>query len=155
MLALADETELYLLEFTDARGLKDKVDKLTKGEKREVGHTPPLVMLEEQLKAYFAGSLREFTIPLHRLGTPFQQSVWETLCHIPFGTTCSYKDIASLLGRPTAVRAVARANSQNVFPLLIPCHRVIQASGQLCGYSSGVWRKKWLLEHEQNAIVTP
>jgi O-6-methylguanine DNA methyltransferase len=149
MLALADEKALYLLEFLDAPGLQGKVAKLTQG-KTLTESNSPLLLLEEQLSHYFNGTLREFTVALHYTGTPFQQSVWGALRTIPFGSTCSYKDIASALGRPTAVRAVARANSQNFFPLLIPCHRVINANGKLGGYSSGTWRKQWLIDHEVN-----
>jgi O-6-methylguanine DNA methyltransferase len=149
MLALADEKALYLLEFVDAPDLQDRVDKLTKG-KSLTGSNSLLLLLEQQLRYYFNGSLREFDLPLHYTGTPFQQSVWEALRKIPFGSVCSYKDVATVLGRPTAVRAVARANSQNFFPLLVPCHRVINANGKLGGYSSGIWRKQWLIDHEVN-----
>ena len=102
----------------------------------------------DQLDAYFAGSLQGFDLDLDLQGTPFQLSVWEQLQSIPYGHTVSYLEIANQLGSPKAVRAVGKANAHNPVSIIVPCHRVIGASGNLTGYAGGLWRKKWLLEHE-------
>ncbi len=107
-----------------------------------------LQMAVEQLKAYFSGKLKTFTVPLNLQGTQFQKQVWEALRQIPFGQVVSYKDIADAIGHPKAIRAVGQANGRNPIPIIVPCHRVILANGKLGGYSSGVLRKRWLLEHE-------
>jgi methylated-DNA-[protein]-cysteine S-methyltransferase len=103
----------------------------------------------EQLKAYFAGRLREFDLTLAPAGTPFQQSVWDALLGIPYGKTASYKDIAAVVGNPKAVRAVGAANGRNPLPILIPCHRVIGANGKLVGYAGGLDIKERLLTLER------
>jgi AraC family transcriptional regulator of adaptative response/methylated-DNA-[protein]-cysteine methyltransferase len=90
-----------------------------------------------------------FRTPLARLGSPFQELVWDALRAIPPGQTCSYAQLAGAIGRPRAVRAVARANGANPFAIIIPCHRVIDADGGLGGDGGGLPRKRWLLEHEQ------
>ncbi len=102
-----------------------------------------------QLEAYFSGSLTEFDIPI-RLegGTEFQQTVWEHLVDIPYGTTISYGELARRVGNPNASRAVGLANGRNPIALIVPCHRVIGSNGQLTGYGGGLDRKTWLLEHE-------
>ncbi len=151
MIAIADERFLYLLEFVDRRALKREMERLRTKTKQTVmtGSTPPLLSIEKELKHYFSKGLHRFTTPMHDLGSPFQKRVWEELQKIPFGTTCSYADIASKIGQPTAYRAVARANGSNQLAIIIPCHRVINADGQLSGYGGGVDRKQWLLEHEK------
>lgn len=111
--------------------------------------------LEEQISAYFDGHLKEFSLPLDLIGTPFQVSVWEELIRIKYGTTISYHELAHRLGAPLAVRAIARANGENRTALLVPCHRVIGKDGNLTGYSGELWRKEFLLEreHGQSRIV--
>lgn len=111
--------------------------------------TAPIRFIEEELKGYFDGSLRHFTTPLFQGGTSFQRSVWDKLAAIPCGETESYQDLAVSLGKPTAYRAVAQANGANQLAIVIPCHRVINASGELGGYGGGLTRKSWLLQHEQ------
>ena len=108
--------------------------------------------LREQLAAYFAGELRSFDLPLALRGTPWQRTVWEALVAIPFGTTVSYGALAAQLGRPTAARAVGAANGRNPLSVVVPCHRLVGASGALTGYLGGLSRKGWLLRHER-AIV--
>lgn len=103
----------------------------------------------EQLDAYFAGTLQEFELAVDLQGTAFQLRVWEQLKSIPYGQTASYLDIANQLDKPKAVRAVGNANGHNPVSIIIPCHRVIGSSGNLTGYAGGLWRKKWLLEHEE------
>ena len=102
----------------------------------------------DQLKEYFNGKRRKFSILLNPKGTPFQKSVWKELTAIPFGKTTSYLSQSNSLGKPKAIRAVASANGKNPICIVIPCHRVIGSDGSLTGYASGLWRKKWLLDHE-------
>ena len=103
----------------------------------------------QQLSAYFAGTLSHFSLPLAASGTVFQQQVWQELCAIPFGQTCSYADIARGINNVKAVRAVGAANGRNPLAIVVPCHRVIGANGTLTGYAGGLDRKDWLLKHEQ------
>lgn len=104
---------------------------------------------KEQLSAYFKGKLTSFDLPLGAQGTVFQKTVWNALSQIPYGETCSYADIAQRLDNPKAVRAVGAANGKNPISIVVPCHRVIGASGKLTGYAGGLERKSWLLTLEQ------
>ncbi len=108
---------------------------------------------EEQLKAYFAGELREFTVELRLTGTPFQRTVWDRLRHIPYGETRTYGQLADALGAPTASRAVGLANGRNPIGIIVPCHRVIGANGSLTGYGGGLERKQRLLDFERGAAL--
>ncbi|MGH8380646.1 methylated-DNA--[protein]-cysteine S-methyltransferase [Pseudomonas sp.] len=101
-----------------------------------------------QLDEYFAGKREVFKVRLAPLGTPFQREVWQALQRIPYGTTCSYSDLAGQIGRPRAVRAVGTANGANPIAIIVPCHRVIGSNGTLTGYAGGVERKQLLLELE-------
>ena len=101
-----------------------------------------------QLDQYFAGSLKEFDLPLKPMGTDFQKATWAALQGIPYGETVSYGQIAMAIGKPKAPRAVGGANNKNPISIIIPCHRVIGASGAMVGYGGGMERKIWLLEHE-------
>lgn len=102
----------------------------------------------QQLNAYFNGKEKDFSLKLNPSGTVFQKKVWQTLSKIPFGTTVSYLELSKELGDVKAIRAVAAANGKNPLWIVIPCHRVIGSDGSLTGYAGGLWRKKWLLEHE-------
>ncbi len=104
--------------------------------------------VRDQLRAYFAGELREFEFPLRMKGTDFQRLVWKELMNIPFGTTISYAEQARRIGRAGAARAVGAANGRNPISIVVPCHRVIGANGTLTGYGGGLDRKQWLLDHE-------
>jgi AraC family transcriptional regulator of adaptative response/methylated-DNA-[protein]-cysteine methyltransferase len=152
MIAIGDESKLYLLEFVDRRGLELEVERLRKRTKSAIipGLTEPIQSIERELTQYFEGKLHEFKTPLFLMGSPFQQSVWEQLIQIPSGETRSYADIATSLGKPAAYRAVAQANGANQLAIVIPCHRVINSNGELGGYGGGLTRKKWLLSHEKN-----
>ena len=103
----------------------------------------------DQLLAYFSGQLTRFSLPLAATGTAFQQQVWQALCDINFGDTCSYAAVAEKLHNPKAVRAVGAANGKNPIAIVVPCHRVIGANGTLTGYAGGLDKKAWLLKHEQ------
>lgn len=101
-----------------------------------------------QLKEYFDGNRNHFDFKINPQGTEFQQKVWQELLNIPFGKTMSYLDLSKKLGDVKAIRAVASANGRNPLWIVVPCHRVIGTDGSLTGYAGGLWRKKWLLEHE-------
>lgn len=105
-----------------------------------------------QLKEYFNNTRKEFDLKLNPIGTDFQQKVWEELLNIPHGKTRNYMEQTKKLGDVKAIRAVASANGKNPLWIVIPCHRVIGSDGSLTGYAGGIWRKKWLLEHESGVI---
>ncbi|MFZ4827220.1 MAG: bifunctional transcriptional activator/DNA repair enzyme AdaA [Phototrophicaceae bacterium] len=151
MVALADESALMLLEFVDRDGLEAEIRNLQKalGYGVVTGENVVLQQLRDDLARYFDGTLHDFTTPYQVVGTDFQKQVWAGLATIPYGETRSYRDMATALGNPAAVRAVARANASNKLAIIIPCHRVISSSGELAGYAGGVARKRWLLEHER------
>lgn len=109
---------------------------------------PVLLEAEAQLHAYFAGELRRFELPLAPRGTAFQLSVWEALMGIPYGGTSTYSELAATIGRPAACRAVGAANGRNPLAVIVPCHRVIGAAGELTGYAGGLERKRVLLALE-------
>lgn len=112
------------------------------------GH-PVMEEARDQLRAWFAGRRTTFDLPLRPRGTPFQLSVWRALGEIPYGETSSYRELAVAVGQPSAARAVGAANARNPLSIVVPCHRVIGARGELTGYAGGVERKRWLLEHER------
>lgn len=111
--------------------------------------TPILNLAAQQLEEYFHGLRRDFTIPLKANGTQFQQQVWQSLTHIPYGTTHTYKELAETIGKPKASRAVGSACNRNPLPIVIPCHRVIGSSGSLTGYAGGLELKAMLLKMEE------
>ena len=115
-----------------------------------ISTTIPAVLQEAvlQLNDYFEGKRTDFDFTLNPKGTEFQQKVWKGLLEIPFGKTCSYMDLSKKLGDVKAIRAVASANGKNPLWIVVPCHRVIGTDGSLTGYAGGLWRKKWLLEHD-------
>jgi AraC family transcriptional regulator of adaptative response/methylated-DNA-[protein]-cysteine methyltransferase len=155
MTAIADEDALYLIEYADRRGLEREIERLRHRLKAGIapGRTPPIERIEAELAAYFRGELARFETPLARLGSPFQIAVWDALAAIPLGETLSYGALAGRIGKPSAVRAAARANGANPFAIVIPCHRVIEANGGLGGYGGGVARKRWLLDHERRVAA--
>jgi len=104
--------------------------------------------LAQQLDAYFEGKLKQFSVPLTPEGTEFQRSVWDALQQVDYGETCSYRDIATAIGKPSASRAVGAANGANPIPIVIPCHRIIGTNGTLTGFAGGLHTKQWLLSHE-------
>ena len=118
-----------------------------------VSDSPLLTAARTQIAAYFAGSLTVFDLPLDLRGTEFQRRVWAQLLTVPFGQTATYLDIALALGNPQAVRAVGAANGQNPVSVIVPCHRIIGSNGKLIGYGGGLWRKEWLLRHEDALLI--
>jgi methylated-DNA-[protein]-cysteine S-methyltransferase len=107
-----------------------------------------LTTCTQQFDDYFSGERKAFDLPLLQTGTVFQQKVWQLLLQIPFGKTISYNDLSKQYGDLKAIRAVASANGKNNLAIIVPCHRVIGSNQSLTGYAGGLWRKKWLLEHE-------
>ncbi len=150
MVAGATDQGVCLLEFSDRRAFERQVKTLM-GRLNAVllpGTNTYLDRLDDELQQYFDGALSEFSVPLQVPGTPFQQMVWKHLRQVPYATTTSYGELAARIGRPTASRAVARANGDNRLAILIPCHRVVGANGDLTGYGGGLWRKQRLLDIE-------
>src|SRR5207245_2246793 len=156
MIAVADDEGLRLLEFVDRRAMERELSILRKRLRTNVvpGEHPHLDETRAQLADYFSGKELEFKIPLAPVGSDFQIRSWDILRSIPTGETRSYSWMAQRLGRPGASRAVGRANGSNMICIIIPCHRVIRADGTLCGYGGGLWRKKWLLDHEKRYAST-
>lgn len=110
--------------------------------------TPLLQQCVEQFIEYFNGQRRTFNLPVYQQGTPFQSRVWSELLNINYGKSISYMDLAKRLGDPKAIRAAASTNGKNNICIIVPCHRVIGSNHSLVGYAGGLWRKKWLLDHE-------
>lgn len=119
------------------------------GDRTETSSTPLLKEAIRQMDAYFRHALIEFNLPLRTVGTEFQMKVWQALQTIPYGETCSYRDIARIIGNIKAVRAVGGANNKNPVAIIIPCHRVIGKNGKLVGYGGGLDKKAWLLAFEK------
>jgi len=150
LVAGATSAALCLLEFTDRRMLEGQLAALRKrfGHPALPRRTPLLERLDEELRLYFLGKLKRFSVPLAYPGTPFQERVWRELLRIPYGETRSYEEIAVALGSPDAQRAVGRANGLNRIAIVIPCHRVVNKDGGLGGYGGGLRRKQYLLDLE-------
>ncbi len=150
MLAGATEEGVCLLEFIDRRMLETQLKRVKKFFKADLvsGESRFFPQLNKELREYFEGERKDFSVPLSIAGTEFQKKVWKVLMDIPYGETRSYMDQAVTMGNPKAVRAVAGANGDNAIGIIIPCHRVIGSDGKLVGYGGGLWRKKFLLELE-------
>ena len=131
-------------------GDEDGISVISVLDESEISKTIPAILREavSQLNDYFEGKRTNFTFKLNPAGTEFQQKVWKGLLEIPFGKTMSYMELSKKLGDVKAIRAVASANGKNPLWIVVPCHRVIGTDGSLTGYAGGLWRKKWLLEHE-------
>lgn len=151
MIAIADDHALHLLEFIDRKALPQGLRKLSLlvGGRIGLGRNALHDRLADELAAFFAGGLPLFSVPIQLHGTDFQKQAWQALREIPAGQTRSYAELARAIGRPSAVRAVARANATNRLALVVPCHRVIGADGTLTGYAGGLWRKERLIAIEQ------
>ncbi len=150
LIAGASDEGVCLLEFTDRRMLETQFKTLQRIFKQALvpGSNEHLTKLQEELTAYFEGTLHQFTVPLVYPGTPFQQKVWSALLEIPYGKTWSYEALANHIGAEKGQRAVGHANGLNRIAIVIPCHRVVNKDGKLGGYGGGLWRKQWLLALE-------
>jgi methylated-DNA-[protein]-cysteine S-methyltransferase len=144
ILLAADDHGLTMINFQDGKGAKNPPGD-------SVENAVPFQEAASQLRAYFRGELKSFKLPLSLHGTAFQRSVWNELCLIPYGKTISYRELAQRLGKPSAWRAVGSANRCNPVPIVVPCHRVIGANGQLTGYYGGTHLKEYLLKLETAA----
>lgn len=134
-----NEYEVTSIIFAEGKGISDGIPEVLKN-------------AYNQLDEYFNGKRKVFDLKLSLDGTEFQRKVWRELMNIPYGETLTYKDIANKLGNINAVRAVGNANGKNPISIVVPCHRVIGSSGELTGYSGGLERKAWLIEHEKNIM---
>jgi AraC family transcriptional regulator of adaptative response/methylated-DNA-[protein]-cysteine methyltransferase len=157
MIAGATEKGICFLEFSDRSTLLSEYSTLSALLNSEIkeGRSRHFRILKKQLKEYFKGKRKEFSIPLVTPGTEFQQAVWKEIQKIPFGSTKSYMEQAISLKTPGSVRAVANANGANRISIIIPCHRVIGSDRHLVGYGGGLSRKKWLLDHERKFSGKP
>lgn len=135
---ISDEEYILALDFIEEESTRDSFEDVPEVLKKCV----------EEIDEYFKGTRKEFTVKVKVNGTEFQEKVWNELQKIPYGKVCSYKDIAAAVGNEKAVRAVGGANHRNKISIIIPCHRVVGKDGSLIGYGGGLWRKKWLLDHE-------
>lgn len=156
MIAVADRHALHLLEFADRKALRTELQRLRSYANGDlgIGRYEPIEQAEAELQHFFAAESAAFDVRLALHGSAFTRSVWEALRRIPVGETRSYSQIAAELDRPSATRAVARANGANQIALIVPCHRVIGADGSLTGYGGGLWRKRQLIELERRLIAT-
>jgi methylated-DNA-[protein]-cysteine S-methyltransferase len=116
--------------------------------------SPVLLETIKQLREYFDGERKEFDLPIKQPGSDFQQEVWQQLLKIKYGSTVTYLQQSQQMNNPLAIRAIAAANGRNNLWIVVPCHRVIGSNGSLTGYAGGLWRKKWLLEHEAHVMGT-
>ncbi|MBR0572662.1 MULTISPECIES: bifunctional transcriptional activator/DNA repair enzyme AdaA [Pasteurellaceae] len=154
MFACATENGICLLEFVDRRMLETEFRDLQKRLNAKIltGENKHITQVKKELTEYFEGTRKTFDVKLDTPGTDFQQSVWNALQEIEYGTTTTYQTQAEKINNPKAIRAVAAANGYNRISIIIPCHRVIGKNGKLTGYGGGIERKKWLIEHERKNI---
>ena len=154
LIVVGDEEAIYMVEFWDRRMLDAQFGILEKrmdaiffpGTNRRIRE------MEKELKFYFEGKLKQFETPIRFPGTEHQELVWRALQKVPYGETLSYAEFAKFAGKPNAVRSVARANGENRLAIVIPCHRIIGADGDLTGYGGGIWRKRYLLRIENKSL---
>ncbi len=152
MFVCATENGVCLLEFVDRRMLETEFKDLQKLLKANIisGDNEHIKQIKKEIKEYFEGTRKKFDVKLETPGTDFQNSVWNCLQQIEYGTTTTYQKQAEKINNPKAIRAVASANGCNRISIIIPCHRVIGKDGKMTGYGGGIERKKWLIEHERN-----
>jgi AraC family transcriptional regulator, regulatory protein of adaptative response / methylated-DNA-[protein]-cysteine methyltransferase len=151
LIAAGTDDALCLLQFSEAAGVEQRIAELARhySDSLRSGSNAILDELWRQLEQYFRGERREFTLPLAYPGSEFQQQVWSALQEIHYGETWSYLDLARRVGDTGATRAVGAANGANPIAIVIPCHRVVNANGDLGGYGGGLWRKRILLDLER------
>lgn len=153
MIGGATERGICFLEWHDRGGVETILKRVEKRYKMKLteGTDEHLQLMSEELAQYFAGELKQFRSKIDVTGTPFERVVWNELLKIEYGRTMSYGEMAARLNKPGAARAVGRANGANSLSILIPCHRVIEANGNLRGYGGKLWRKRYLLDLESGA----
>lgn len=157
MLAGATDQGVCLLEFNNRIRLEEEFTELKKLLNAEMveGRNAHLDQLERELKEYFEGTRKAFSVSLHIPGNEFAQAVWSTLQEIPYGKICTYKEQAEKMNNPLAIRAIASTNGRNRIAIVVPCHRVIGSNGSLTGYAGGIDKKKWLLQFERAHSEVP
>ena len=153
MIAASSMEGICMLEFSE---IKDRDTVLKKyaaifQDHAEYSENDIIESTIKELGEFFAGARKSFTIKIALFGTDFQKTVWQELLKIPYGTTCTYKELAVSIKRPDSIRAVANANRANKISVVIPCHRVIGSDGTLTGYNGGLERKRWLIDHESKS----
>ncbi len=156
IMVAGDEEAVYLVEFWDRRMLETQFSILEKriGALFFPGETDATRSMAKEIESYFAGKLTTFATPIRTPGTASQEEVWQMLLKVPSGKTWTYGELATRLGKPKAVRAIARAVGENRLAIVVPCHRIVGADGKLTGYGGGLWRKRHLLELERNAATS-
>lgn len=150
MRAAATDEGICIFDFQYRKSMDSIMKRVEVGlnDKLVAGGHKHFEILQQQMEEYFTGQRKDFTVPLHIVGSPFQKRVWNALLQIPYGETRSYEQQSLVLGDVKAIRAVAGANGENGIAIIVPCHRVIGKNGSLTGYGGGLPNKKWLLEHE-------
>jgi methylated-DNA-[protein]-cysteine S-methyltransferase len=142
------QTPVGIARITETDGFISSISILDNVPDAEQEATPVIIKAAKQLDEYFAGKRTVFDMPIKQQGTNFQQLVWDELMNISYAKTITYTQQSERMKNPLAIRAIAAANGKNNLWIVVPCHRVIGANGDLTGYAGGLWRKKWLLEHE-------
>lgn len=142
------KTPVGIAKIVDEDGFISRIYILDQDCEATEATTPLLKEAARQFDEYFAGTRREFELPIKQPGSDFQQQVWQELLKIEYGKTITYNEQSLRMNNPLAIRAIAAANGKNNLWVVVPCHRVIGSNGSLTGYAGGLWRKKWLLEHE-------
>jgi AraC family transcriptional regulator of adaptative response/methylated-DNA-[protein]-cysteine methyltransferase len=157
MTVAATKEGICMLEFAEPSGRGADINRLAFIYNMETIHgtNRHIRALRKQLKEYFKGKRKEFSVQLFYQGSEFQKSVWQLLLKIPFGKTITYMSLAESLGNPKAIRATANATGSNPLAIVIPCHRVIGSDGNLTGYGGGLERKRWLIDHERKYSGQP
>lgn len=155
LVTVAGPDGVCLLEFAEPVRLDAQMAAVRRwfGSDVIAGSSPYLDRLRDELDAYFARALKQFTVPVVTPGTPFQERVWSELRRIPYGETRSYEDVARAVGTVSAPRAVGRANGSNRIAIVVPCHRVVNKGGALGGYGGQLWRKEALLRLERPSLL--
>ena len=141
------DSPIGIIEMIELEGKISSIQ-FVKEKDKEANLTELLKIAKTELQAYFNGELKDFSFPMQQHGTDFQHEVWRNLKAIPFGYQVSYTTLAVRMNNLPAIRAIAATNGKNKILIAIPCHRVIGMSGDVTGYAGGIWRKKWILEHE-------
>jgi methylated-DNA-[protein]-cysteine S-methyltransferase len=148
MPAACYKTPIGILRITEEHEVITSIYALDEDHKALPPQTPLLQTAVQQLNEYFCGTRKVFDLPVKQKGSVFQKLVWDQLSKINYGKTISYHQQSKLMNNPLAIRAIASANGKNHLLIVVPCHRVIGSDGSLTGFGCGIWRKKWLIEHE-------
>lgn len=146
------DSPIGIIRISESEGIITSVHFMDEKTEADQPGTPALKIAAQQMDEYFAGERKAFDFPFRQEGSGFRQQVWQCLVTIDYGKTISYLEQSKLMKHPLAIRAIASANGKNHLAIVVPCHRVIGSDGSLTGYASGVWRKKWLLEHEARVM---